>query len=77
MIILMLFFNTAIEKQKALKNSKIILDCLFKDFFLVSLINCILVKFKVLGMVKMNLKNVVLLMGGAFLIIFIGKEIRR
>ena len=28
-------------------------------------------KFKVLGMVKMNLKNVVFLMGGAFLIILI------
>ena len=64
-------FNGTRGKQKVLKNAKIILDCLFKDFFLVSLINCIFVKFKVLGMVKMNLKNVVLLMGGAFLIILI------
>ena len=43
----------------------------YLKIFLVSLINCIFVKFKVLGMVKMNLKNVVLLMGGAFLIILI------
>ena len=43
----------------------------YLKIYLVSLINCIFVKFKVLGMVKMNLKNVVLLMGGAFLIILI------
>ena len=39
--------------------------------FLVSLINCIFVKSKVKNMVKFNLKNILLLMGGAFLIILI------
>ena len=43
----------------------------YLKIFLVSVINCIFAKFKVLGMVKMNLKNVVLLMGGAFFIILI------
>ena len=44
---------------------------ILKDFFIVCLINCIFVEFKVLGMVKMNLKNVALLMSSAFLIILI------